>query len=90
MCFSGSFPVSAKKAFCSALIAVSTLTWAFAFLVSDTYPRLEIFGLDTAATLEVAELLKRLADEAGCFKHRREACRNEVEAIFDIVVLCGC
>jgi hypothetical protein len=31
--------------------------------------------------------LKRPADEADCFKHRREACRNEVEAIFDILVL---
>lgn len=65
-------------------MAVSTLTWALSFFVSDTYPRLDSFGQETAATL--ADGLERPADEADFFKQSREACRNEVEAMFDIMV----
>lgn len=87
MCFSGSFPVSAKNAFRSALMAVSMLTCALSFFVSDTYPRLQIFWLDAAATIKAGDGLKRPADEADFFKQSCEACLNEVEAIFDIVVV---
>ena len=81
---SGSLPVSAKKAFCSARIAVSTLTCALSFPVAETYSLLEVFWL-IPATRAVAVLCNRTA-EAGCFRHRRDACRNDFEAIPDILV----
>jgi hypothetical protein len=37
----------------------------------------------------MVELRNRPAPEAGCFKQRRDACRNDVEAIPDILVTVG-
>lgn len=90
VCFSGSLPVSAKKAFCSARMVVSTLTltWALSFFVSETYPLLAV--VCATAVLRAARnghaLLTRaeVAAEAGCLTHRREACRNEEEALVDM------
>lgn len=65
---------------------MSILTCALSGLVSETYPLLAIFWPESAATRE-AGLLKRAADAPGCFKHSFEACRNEVAAKFDIVVM---
>jgi hypothetical protein len=76
---SGFLPICSTKAFWSARMAVSILTWALPALVSETYPLLETFRVDVAATLG-AELRKRPADEPGCFKQSREACRNVVAA----------
>jgi hypothetical protein len=66
-------------------MAVSTLTCALSFFVSWTYPLLENFWFDPDATLD-AEFLNSPDDEVGCFRQRREACRNEVAARFDILL----
>ena len=86
LCCCGSFPVSAKNAFCSALIAVSTLTCALSFFVSETYPLLQMTCLEIPAPRNGAEAVKSPAGGAGRFRQRREVCRSEVEAIFDIFV----
>jgi hypothetical protein len=86
--FSGSLPVPAKNAFCSARLAVSTLTWALSFVVAETYRLRAVFGL-ILATRAVAELRNRPAAEVDCFRQWRDACRNEFEAIPDILVLVG-
>jgi hypothetical protein len=67
---------------------VSTLTWALSFVVAETYRLLAIFGL-IPATRAVAELRNRPAAEVDCFRQWRDACRNEFEAIPDILVLVG-
>jgi hypothetical protein len=56
---------------------------------SDTYLLLDIFWLDIPATRAATELLKRPAGEAAGLKQSLEACRNDVEARFDIVVIDG-
>jgi hypothetical protein len=86
--FSGSLPVSAKNAFCSARIAVSTLTFALSFFVAETYPLFTGFWL-IPATRAVVELRNSPAAEVGCFKLRRETCRIEVAVITDILVMAG-
>jgi len=65
-------------------MAVSTLTCALPFFVSETYPLAEIFWFDIDAAL-ATEFLKSVDEVADCFKQRREACRNEVVAKFDMV-----
>lgn len=40
--------------------------------------------MDIVAVL-AAEFLQTPAEEAGCLGHRREACRNEAVAIFDML-----
>jgi hypothetical protein len=64
---------------------VSILTCALSGLLPETYP-LEALLPATAATRD-AGLLKRAAEDLGCFKHNLEACRNEVTAKFDILVI---
>jgi hypothetical protein len=64
---------------------VSILTCALSGLLPETYP-LEALLPATAATRD-AGLLKRAAEDLGCFKHSLEACRNEVTAKFDILVI---
>lgn len=61
------------------------MTCALSFFDSETYPRLEIFRFDAAATRVAGEVRSsREDDEAACFRHKREACRNEEEAMFDM------
>lgn len=65
---------------------MSILTCALSGLLPETYPLLEALLPATAATRD-AGLLKRAAEDLGCFKHSLEACRNEVTAKFDILVI---
>lgn len=86
-CSCGRSPVSAKKDFCSARRVVSILTCALSFFVSDTYPLVAVFCADIPAARIAPELLKSPEREADCLKQRREACRNEVEAILDMLLI---
>lgn len=67
---------------------MSILTWALSFFVAETYPLRGIRWLIPATRVGV-ELRNRPAAEAGCFKQMRDACRNEFEAIPDILMLVG-
>lgn len=64
---------------------MSILTFALSALVAETYPLLEAFWRDAAAT-RAAGLLKRPAEEPGGLKQSLEACRNEAVARFDMLM----